>query len=301
MTEAQSDLRLADGAVRRRAIDPRGSFLVQAPAGSGKTSLLTQRFLALLGVVERPEEILALTFTRKAAAEMRERISAALLAAAQDEPPETDYEATMRELAATALARSRDLDWRLEESTDRLQVMTLDAFNRRLALSMPLSAGIGRSPVALSDHAATQAYERAAGRVLAWLGSGGPERASVERLLGHLDNDAWRWGGQIGALLGKRDQWLRQFGVVGTADEAGLRREIERTLTSLIDRSLVAIDAAVPDSAHGPKFWRWVRMRRQISMRTDGRMLFARSPVPGRGQRPKPRAFRSGVPSPICC
>src|SRR5262249_47263200 len=63
-----------DQALRDRALDGRRPFLVQAPAGSGKTDLLVRRFLKLLTTVQRPEEILAITFTKKAAAEMRKRI-----------------------------------------------------------------------------------------------------------------------------------------------------------------------------------------------------------------------------------
>ena len=65
---------IADQECRNRALDPKHSFIVQAPAGSGKTDLLVKRYIKLLGVVDKPEEILAITFTIKAAAEMRQRV-----------------------------------------------------------------------------------------------------------------------------------------------------------------------------------------------------------------------------------
>ena len=66
-----------DYKVRQAAIDPTKSFAVAAPAGSGKTGLLTQRVLQLLASCEQPEEVIAITVTRKAAGEIIEPVSAA--------------------------------------------------------------------------------------------------------------------------------------------------------------------------------------------------------------------------------
>src|ERR1043165_5195360 len=120
-------LRVPDLAQRARALDPRASFIVQAPAGSGKTELLIQRVLALLGTAERPEEIAAITFTIKAAAEMRRRVFEALESARRDPRPDAPHHATTWDLARAALVRNDEKGWRIEETPERLRVQTIDA------------------------------------------------------------------------------------------------------------------------------------------------------------------------------
>ena len=103
---------------------------MQAPAGSGKTSLLVARYLELLKAVEQPEEIVAITFTRKAAAEMRGRV----------------LEKVAPELAP------------------RLRIQTIDALCASLTAQMPVLARFGAQPGVAED--ASDLYLEAASRAL---------------------------------------------------------------------------------------------------------------------------------------
>ena len=80
--------KVTDQAQRAQALDTERSFIVSAPAGSGKTGLITQRILRLLCIVDNPEEILSITFTSKAAAEMAARVHSALQLAAYHPLPD---------------------------------------------------------------------------------------------------------------------------------------------------------------------------------------------------------------------
>ena len=118
-----------DAAERAAALDPARSFIVQAPAGSGKTELLIQRYLRLLATVDDPEQVVAITFTRKAAAEMRRRVQQALRMAAAGASAASAHGGATLALARAVIERDRAREWSLVTQPQRLRVDTLDAFN----------------------------------------------------------------------------------------------------------------------------------------------------------------------------
>ena len=161
-----------DFAARDDALDVTRSFIIQAPAGSGKTELLIQRYLNLLAVVQHPEEIIAITFTRKAAAEMQLRVLDALRRAASGNAPQQDHERRTFELASSALARSAKLSWDLVGNPRRMRIMTLDSLNRSILRSQALRPnGTGASVV--DGAAAVATYRDAALATLDWLAESG--------------------------------------------------------------------------------------------------------------------------------
>ncbi len=285
-----------DREARQRAVQPTGSCIVQAPAGSGKTTLLTMRYLRLLADVERPEQIVAITFTRKAAAEMRHRIVAALELAG--EPLPADADERTRELhrhASAALARSRELGWGLEQNPARLHVQTIDGLNHWLARRLPLAARIGTS-AALVDDARTL-YAEAAERTIARLD---------EAIAGRGRPPAPRARGQSRAAPA-RDAHRRHAGraraVAAEAAAAGCGRarcatEIDRLLRQALESELAAASAAL--SGH-----RLARLVRDLPAGGCGRRAGesrARCSRPMRTcRRRRPRPRRPGVRSRTCC
>ncbi|MBL4760490.1 MAG: UvrD-helicase domain-containing protein, partial [Mariprofundaceae bacterium] len=210
--------------VRQQAISPQQSFLVQAPAGSGKTELLTQRILALLAVAQEPEEIMALTFTRKAAAEMRARVLESLHMHKPDD--EKSHRMGTWRLAEKVLQRSHERQWKLLENPNRLRMMTLDSLTSMLARQLPLLSGLGDMPRP-SEHASAM-YQQAAEHTLKQAAR--HYRIAVETLLLHQDHNTTAVITLIANMLQNREQWLKYIAKYAR-DTQGLRDLLEHNLS----------------------------------------------------------------------
>jgi ATP-dependent helicase/nuclease subunit A len=227
----------ADQDQRDAALDIAKSVIVQAPAGSGKTDLLTRRFLKLLAVVSEPEEILAITFTRAATAEMRSRILSDLEAAAGRRPAKPE-DAERMELARAALDHANRRGWQILDQPHRLIIETIDSLCLRIAHDQPLLARLGGrlQPTELAG----SLYALAARRTLGLLG--GSDIAfseAIAHLLRLRDNNLSDCETLLAEMLARRDQWQHAFPLAGEIDwdiirsqlELPFRREVNRTLS----------------------------------------------------------------------
>ncbi len=168
---------MSDTTLRARALDPNVSFIVEAPAGSGKTELLVRRILALLTHGVEPEKILAITFTRKAAFEMKERL----------------------------IRYARQDGVTIPFLTERLNILTIDAFCQKVVLSDALSLG------ELGSHRLDDATPLKTELLYALLSHIAPEdpyQESVMAVFQYFDNRLEQVVDQLYALLEKRAEWL---------------------------------------------------------------------------------------------
>lgn len=239
--------RPADQTQRDAALDPSRSFIVQAPAGSGKTDLLTKRYLRLLATVEHPEEVLAITFTKKAAAEMRQRILEALRDAGQ--PADSPHEQLTRELAYAVRRRDAERGWRIEAHPARLRIQTIDSLNAELTRQLPLLAKFGAQP--RITETPEELCREAARRTLEALEDRETWADAIARLLQHLDNDWPRAQELLVSMLPRRDQWLPRLGDKPDRArlEAALAREVRHQLDLLRDSVPAEVTAELVELA----------------------------------------------------
>ena len=247
---------------QRAALDPAQSFTVRAPAGSGKTELLIQRFLRLLAIVKKPEAIVAITFTRKAAGEMLERILVALRDAKAETPVDKPHLEITRELARQVLRRDLELGWDLLEHPGRLRVQTIDSLCMTITGQMPWLARLGGMPHIEED--ARRLYEEAAHQTL--LESDPEYQQALATLLRHLDNNSTHARDLIATMLANRDQWLKLLAV----DDDGARGVLEKALADAVAQGLEAVNQRVPTDLRGV----WVKVAREAASCMSGHSAY---------------------------
>ncbi|WMS88628.1 UvrD-helicase domain-containing protein [Pleionea litopenaei] len=247
-----------DAEARLEALDPRQSFIVQAPAGSGKTGLITQRYLKLLAAVDRPENILAITFTRKAANEMRARILDALQTA-KELMPEENHEKKTWEIAAEALARDHENNWNILDNPARLKIQTIDSLSSSLVKQMPLiahfgiSSGIEEKPTPIYREAAVSFIRSVLVDRSFQDSDDDTAMAEIEQavlvLLRSVGNDVNKLSQLFIGMLARRDQWIRHF---ISGEKLLDRSALERALETFLEDRLQALFKSVPHSLNKP-------------------------------------------------
>ncbi len=229
--------KVSDEESRTKALNPIKSYIVQAPAGSGKTELLTQRVLHLLATVNKPEEIVALTFTKKAASEMKSRIIDALL---------TGNSSVVQKI----INRDKSLGWNLLKNPNRLNIMTIDALCAKIVHKMPVLSKIGTS-VSICDN--PDVYYKQAVYELFKLVNTNIELDTQKDWINNLKILFKHFGGSytklqnfLLSMLYKRDQWLPYLSYLKDKDDYAKYEYISAAFDKLASDVILNIENKIP-------------------------------------------------------
>ena len=192
---------LSDWVARAAAVDPTQNVVLEASAGTGKTRILVERYINLLRAGVEPENILAITFTRKAAAEMRERI----------------IDRLNEESRVSQLDRGR---WReLKSRLGDIAISTIDAFCLSLLREFPLEADVDPGFELAADTDVPRLIEESLDRAFRLCRGIAAEDDDVALLFAQLGERRLRSG--IAALVDRRlvaPRVLRSYLAAGPKD-----------------------------------------------------------------------------------
>jgi ATP-dependent helicase/nuclease subunit A len=247
-----------DAAEREQALDIRRSWIVEAPAGSGKTGLLIQRYLKLLAdeTVTTPEQVLAITFTNKATAELRERVVGQLERAALGEEAKGEFDRATRGMAEAVLERDRLLGWDLGAQPGRLNIRTIDSVCAEISRSLPVLSGSGGRQSPVED--AGPLFRLAARRTFALLGGADAGLdAALRLMLVHRDGDLANCERLLAEMLMRRDQWADLVPLGFSRDAAAFDESyldgtvlprLERALELVVCSAITRLAQTIPQS-----------------------------------------------------
>jgi ATP-dependent exoDNAse (exonuclease V) beta subunit len=231
---------LPDADARRRAVDPTENIVLEASAGTGKTRVLVERYVNLLRAGIEPDHILAITFTRKAAAEMRQRIIDRLKEASRV----SEFDA----------ARWRDLKDRLGD----IAVSTIDAFCLSLLREFPLEADVDPGFELAADTDIPRLIEESLDQAFRICRAVAQDDEGVALVFAQLGERRLRTG--IAALLDRRlvaPQALRRFLQHGPRDLTAAKacEAAAARLRDIFDGVRDGVDAFLDDGPiHHPQF-----------------------------------------------
>ncbi|MSO29466.1 MAG: hypothetical protein EXQ48_00795 [Acidobacteria bacterium] len=228
-----------DRAGRARAVDPHFNVALEASAGTGKTRVLVDRYINLLHAGVDPGNILAITFTRKAAAEMRERILSTLRASA----------------ARGELTPTR---WReLRDRTSDINISTIDAFCLSLLREFPLEADLDPGFSLADETEVPRLIAESLDRALRICRSLAREDEHVALVFAQLGDRRARKG--LAALLNRRivaPRVLARFLATGPRDltVSGVARRAAATLIATFDATAGGLDRFLETGPLEPAF-----------------------------------------------
>jgi ATP-dependent helicase/nuclease subunit A len=235
---------LPDLSIRKEVLSPAESFHVESPAGAGKTSLLTARFIHLLAQVNDPREILALTFTNKAANEMQERVQTILHQAEKEIVSDSAWMNELLLVARKALKKHKTHQ-HLILASDGLQITTFHSFCNQIIKQAPVEAQVPLEAVILAEEEQDELILESLGRTqrtLMALPPKDPSRKALERVLLYFNNNWKALSSDLAQLTVQRDRLTDLLKVVrGHPDPAHLEQVLRERLGLLIGRKLESL------------------------------------------------------------
>ncbi len=197
---------------RIQSINPNKSMLIEADAGCGKTEQMARRYLSLLANRPKPEGIFAITFTQKAASELKERIHKYLMMGTTDSSPDEQHLIETWELAKKAIEADTKNSWDLIKNPHKIKIQTIDSFCIDIVNQNILSNSYGCEISALED--ASKVYEIAAKQFI----ENSEDILTISDFIAMFDNNSNKAISKIAELLPKREQFQEALQNIDTIE-----------------------------------------------------------------------------------